>query len=80
MTNMYVPATAAVKPRHTELTLTQRPDHVVKVGETVMIDGDPFTVLSVKPVRESGVFLDWNQGVESNVVIVAIERFDGYPS
>jgi hypothetical protein len=61
------------------LQLTQYPDHVVSIGETVMIDDDPFTVTAIKPVRESGVFLDWQQRIVPNIVVVTVERFDGNP-
>lgn len=61
------------------LTLTQRPDHVVEQGETVLIDGDPYTVTAVKPQRESGVFLDFGRNARPNVVVVTVERFDGNP-
>ena len=56
----------------------QRPDHIVIQGETVFVDGDPYLVTAVKPQRESGVFLDWGQNVRANVVVVTVERFDGY--
>ena len=62
------------------LILTQRPDHVAHVGDTVMIDGDPFTVTAIKPKRESGVFLDWSQAIEYNEVELTVERFDGMPA
>ncbi len=61
------------------LTVTQYPDHVVEVGETILIDSDPFIVREVKPLRESGVFLDFGRNVHHNVVIVTCERFDGMP-
>ena len=62
------------------LRLSQRPDHTVEVGDTILIDGDPFVVRDVKAQREEGVFLDFGQNVRPNVVIVTIERFDGYPA
>jgi hypothetical protein len=62
------------------LTLHQSPDHTVQVGDTVFVDGDPFVIRDVKPQRESGVFLDWGQNVRANVVVVTVERFDGYPA
>lgn len=62
------------------LTLTQRPDHVARVGETIVIDGTPHVVKGVKPKREAGVFLDFGRNVEFNVVELTVERFDGYPS
>ena len=62
------------------ILLTQRPDHVAHHGETVFIDGDPFVIKGIKPQRESGVFLDWGQNVRPNVVVVTVERFDGYPA
>lgn len=64
----------------TDLLLTQRPDHVAHKGDTVMIDGDPFLIKEIKPVREAGVFLDWDQRIESNVVVLTVERFDGNPA
>jgi len=45
----------------------------------VMIDDDPFTVIAIKPIRESGVFLDWQQRIVPNIVVVTVERFDGNP-
>ena len=60
------------------LTLTQYPEHVARLGETVLIDGDPFIVKGVKPKREAGVFLDFGRNVEFNVVELTVERFDGY--
>lgn len=63
-----------------DLALHQRPDHVARVGDNVMIDGDPFVIRSIKPLREAGVFLDWNQVIEYSEVIVTVERFDGNPA
>lgn len=63
-----------------DLALHQRPDHVAHVGENVVIDGDPYIVIAIKPKREDGVFLDWNSTIEYNEVIVSVERFDGHPS
>ena len=62
------------------LTLTQRPDHVVEQGETVLIDGDPFIVTVIKPQRESGVFLDFGRNVRPNVVVVTVERYSEVPT
>jgi hypothetical protein len=62
------------------LTLSQSPDHVAELGQTVFIDGDPFVIREIKPQRESGVFLDWQMRVQSNIVVVTVERFDGYPA
>ena len=62
------------------LTLSQAPDHVAELGQTVFIDGDPFVIREIKPQRESGVFLDWQMRVQSNIVVVTVERFDGYPA
>ena len=56
------------------LRLTQRPDHVAHIGDTVLVDDDPFVITDVKPERESGVFLDWGQRIEPNIVIVTVER------
>ena len=58
------------------LTLTQRPDHVVHIGDIVLLDDDPFTVEDIAPVREAGVFLDWNQRIVSNVVVVTVARVE----
>jgi hypothetical protein len=60
------------------LMLRQRPDHVAHVGETVLLDGDPFVIRSIKPKREAGVFLDYGRAIESNEVELTVERFDGY--
>lgn len=62
------------------LTITQYPDHTAQVGMTVFIDDDPFIVTDIKPQRESGVFLDFNWIVTPNIVVVTVERFDGYPA
>lgn len=62
------------------IQLHQYPDHVVQVGETVFVDGDPFTIRDVKPLRELGSFLDFGREVRPNVVVVTIERFDGNPA
>lgn len=56
--------------------LTQRPDHVAHVGDTVMLDDDPYVITEIKPLRESGVFLDWGQRIESNVVVITVERLE----
>jgi DNA primase len=63
-----------------ELAMHQSPDHVAQKGQTVMVDGDPFTVTAIKPQREKGVFLDYNQVVEYNEVVLTVERFDGNPA
>jgi hypothetical protein len=60
------------------LLLTQRPDHVAVMGQTILIDGDPFVIKGIKPQRESGVFLDFGRNVRANVVVITVERFDGY--
>ena len=62
------------------LRLHQRPDHTVNVGDTVMIDDDPFVIREIKPERESGVFLDWGNVIRPNWVVATVERFDGYPA
>lgn len=62
------------------LSLTQSADHVAVLGENILIEGDPFTVLSIKPKREAGVFLDYNRNVQYNLVELVVERFDGYPA
>lgn len=62
------------------LSLTQRPDHVARVGDTIVYEGTPYVIRDLKPVRESGCFLDWEQRIESNVVVVSVERFDGNPA
>ena len=67
------------------LTVHQYPDHVAQLGQTILIDGDPWIVKDIKPQREAGVFLCWhwegsNQRVESNIVVLTVERFDGYPA
>lgn len=56
------------------LQLTQRPDHVAHIGDIVLIDDDPYVITDVKPLRESGVFLDWGGRIESNVVVITVER------
>ena len=58
------------------LRLTQRPDHVTHIGEIVLIDGDPWTVEEITPRQDLGVFLDWNQRVEFNVVDVTVKRVE----
>ena len=57
------------------LTVHQRPDHVAELGQTVFIDGDPFVIREIKPQREAGVFLDWQMRVQSNIVVVTVERY-----
>ncbi len=63
-----------------ELTLDQSPDHVVSVGQTVMVDGDPYIVTAAKPDREAPSFLDWGSVVTPSQVVITVERFDGYPA
>ncbi len=61
-----------------EVTLDQSPDHVVSVGQTVMVDGDPYIVRVVAPVKHAPSFLDWGSVVTPSQVVITVERFDGY--
>jgi hypothetical protein len=54
--------------------LTQRPDHVVHKGDTILIGDEPHTVTGVAPVPAEGVFLDWDHRIESNVVVLTVEK------
>ena len=56
------------------MQLTQRPDHVAHVGDTVLIDDDPYVITAIHRLRESGVFLDWGQRIEANTVVLTVER------
>lgn len=64
----------------TTLLVHQTPGQVRHVGEILMVDGDPFVIKDIKPKREDGVFIDYDSKVEPLVVVVSIERFDGYPA
>ena len=62
------------------ITVYQSPDHVVLLRETVLIDNDPYVVTDIKAKREEGTFLDWERRIESRVVVITVERFDGNPA
>lgn len=57
-------------------TLTQRPDHVAHIGDVIQHAGEPFVITEIKPLRESGVFLDWGGQLESNLVVITVERLE----
>lgn len=61
------------------VTLDQSPDHVALLGQTVLIDGDPYIVDCSEPVKHEPSFLDWGQVLQPSRVVLTLSRSDGNP-